>query len=196
MSEPTHTWEHPTLGTFLYDYVGWSKEIELPAFSEYIYRRRGGQETRSTVKLSFTSEDLGDDRPEEPDKQAVGLADKVIANQELLNKRLLNAVWEDLNGRGPETGMWWHGDWRTIREMLVSGWKTTPPPLDSEADLNLHLGHAAIFIEPSHQDYPKPCVRFSFQSAIDPEHGIGVLSDGVRILGVGYCYCVSLYGNP
>ncbi len=195
MPEITHTWEHPTLGTFDYDFVGWSRELEIPSFAQYGYVRGGGYKLGQKVKLSFESEDRGDDRPIEPSNDAILLANKIISNQQSLNERVLNAVWEDLNGRGPDTGMWWHGDRHTIHEAIHSEWRSTPPPLDAKQDLYKLMGRACIYVKPNHQDYKRICSLIAFDSAIAPGHGIGVLCDGQRILGVGYSYCVSLYRN-
>jgi hypothetical protein len=34
--------------------------------------------------------------------------------------------------------------------------------------------------------YPKPVVELSFTAAFDDEHGMGALTDGTKILGLGY----------
>lgn len=195
MTEISHTWSHPTLGVFTYDFVGWSRQLELPAFNRFRYAWGGGQTPQATVKLCFVSEDLGDDRPVEPTGDSIQLANLIIANQHKLNALLLEAVWQDLNGLGPSSEMWWHGDWPTIREMIQSGWKRAlpPPPLDAKEDLYLHMGNMRICINEGDGNYPPGCARFAFDSAIDPEHGVGVLSDGRKILGVGYSYDVCPY---
>lgn len=198
MTEISHTWSHETLGTFTYDYVGWSRKLELPAFNRFRYVWGGGQRASATVELSFVAEDAGDDRPEEPNGDCIHLANLIIANQHALNELLLEAVWQDLNGLGPSSGMWWHGDWPTIREMIRSGWKHAPPPppLDSKDDLYSHLGNLRIYINDDNRNQLPGCARFAFDSAIDPEHGVGVLCDGRKILGVGYSYDSTPYRTP
>ena len=125
---------------------------------------------------------------------AIELVSRILINQHALNALLLEAIWQDLNGLGPGTDMWWHGDWPTIRETIRSAWKRSPPhPLDSKEDLYLHLGNMRIYVNEGIRNFASPNARFVFDSAIDPEHGIGVLSDGTKILGVGYSYDVLPY---
>lgn len=197
MNEISHTWNHPTLGTFTHDYVGWSRDLELPGFDRFRYVWGGGARARGTVKLSFNSEDEGDDRPAEPSEHSIQLANLIIANQHALNDIVLDAVWQDLNGLGPRSIMWWHGDWRTIREMIQLGWKRKPPapPIDSKDDLYLHMGNMRIYLDEDNGNYPRELALLAFDSAIDPEHGVGVLTDGRKILGVGYSSDVVPYPN-
>lgn len=183
-----HKWKHPTLGVFTFDYVGWDREISMPAFRPFRYVWGGSLRSRTKFSLNFSAEDkLDDSCPETPTKRAIQVADRVIANQYLLAKRLLNAVWRDLHGRGPETGMWWHGDLATVHESIESSYGMGKPmPLNVKEDLFDIMSVTSVSIENEVYRYEKPCAIICFDTAIDPEHGLGILTDGTRILGVGY----------
>lgn len=183
-----HTWTHPSLGEFTYRFVGWERDIELPAFSSFQYEWGGSLRFQDSFQLMFIVNDHFDDsRSEEPGKKSIEIADRVIRNQHLLAKRILNAVWNDLNGRGPETGMWWHGDMATIHEQIDSSYAMGEEmPLNVKEDLFSLMGGCSINIENSVYQYEKTCARICFDTAIDLEHGLGILSDGTRVLGVGY----------
>ena len=39
--------------------------------------------------------------------------------------------------------------------------------------------------------YDKPIVELSFGAAFEEEHGVGILTDGAKIIGIGYSYDVT-----
>src|SRR5262245_42689615 len=101
------TWTHPEWGRFKFDGDAWSKTINVPAFKSFSYdagdrnlRRSRGQPTLAVG---------ADDADDVPSPAAIKLAGKVLANQAELVATVVKALWKDFNGRGPNSGMWWHG---------------------------------------------------------------------------------------
>src|SRR5262245_33670876 len=101
------TWDHPELGRFKFDGVVWSKTIDVPAFKSFSYDTgyRNARRSKGRHTLAFEADDAND----VPSRVAVKLAAKVLANQADLVGKVVKALWEDFNGRGPDSGMWWHG---------------------------------------------------------------------------------------
>ncbi len=185
-------WNHPELGDFKFDYTGWTKQYDLPAFKPFIYRWHGRNVGRSKIKLEFEAED----GTEFPSKQAVTVALRIIKNQDVLAKRIAKAVWNDLQGSGEASGMWWHGDISTINEMIDAGFKDRKrKPFEKPDDINLLIGAPSVMIRESIWLYEKPSATIMFEAAFDIEHGLGVLTDGHRILGTGYQTSVTPYFN-
>jgi hypothetical protein len=110
-----------------------------------------------------------------------------VKNHVALVDRLKTAVWKDLHGGGEDSGMWWHGDLHTIREFMAMNSRTKRPPRFAERD-DLHslLGNPSIEIAESIYLYEKPIATIRFDAMFDGEHGLGVLTDGNRVLGTGY----------
>ncbi|QDT38715.1 DUF6985 domain-containing protein [Stratiformator vulcanicus] len=183
-------WNHPDLGDFKFDCTGWAKQYDFAAFKPFIYRWHGRNVGCSKIKLEFEAED----ETELPSKQAVTVARRVIKNQETLAKRIAKAVWNDLQGKGEDSGMWWHGDTNTINEMIDAGFKDRKrKPFDKLDDIYHLIGGASVWIRESIWLYEKPSATITFEAAFDIEHGLGVLTDGSRILGTGYQTSVTPY---
>ena len=100
------------------------------------------------------------------------------------------ALWDEFNGRGPDSGMWWHGD----TEQWVEGLDSSGLPLPTKADDLLGLmALSSIVVRRKVDGYDKPVVELSFAAAFEEEHGVGVLTDGKKVLGTGYSTDVTPY---
>ncbi|MBN2024833.1 MAG: hypothetical protein JW809_18785 [Pirellulales bacterium] len=178
------TWKHPDLGAFTNDGDSWIREVRLPAFSVFKYRSGGRNAGSSKVEIRFWVDEDG----ELPTERAAAVAKKVIENQEVLARRLKKSFYDDLNGRGPDSGMGWHGNIQLVRECLEDerdGKKAQS--LESPADLDNVLGEPAVWIhESACREYDKPCAVLCFGARFEIEHGVGILTDGTRILGTGF----------
>jgi hypothetical protein len=116
------TWTHPELGTFEFDH-GWNKELSVPAFNLFRYAS-WNRRPDAFPQLSFVV-------PHEhvlPSAEAIGLATAVLTNQTSLARAVSASMWDELNGRGPETGMWWHG----IVKGRWGDWQRVPIPEKEE----------------------------------------------------------------
>jgi hypothetical protein len=52
--------------------------------------------------------------------------------------------------------------------------------------INDRMHGSLNWIRPRVDDYEKPCGVICFEAAFDAEHGLGLLTDGIRVLGTGY----------
>lgn len=163
-------WEHPHLGTFEYDGVEWARPVDVPAFRAFEWR------TKDRCELTFESHDETPPKPAE-----VKLADKVLANQARLVPKVIDALWNDFKGRGPRSGMWWHGDVDGVGK--AAGMKTSPK---SAIDLLSLMRPYRITIRREGRRGKPPLAEISFHAAFEEEHGVGVLVDGTKVVGTGY----------
>jgi hypothetical protein len=102
------TWQHSELGQFDYDGSAWTKTIDVPAFQAFRYDTGYPNAPCSTGKYELAFE--ADDETDLPSADAVALAAALLANPEQVVAAVTAALWDDFNGRGPDSGMWWHGD--------------------------------------------------------------------------------------
>ena len=171
-------WTHPRLGVFTYDedVNTWAGEVEAPAFDAFTYDP--GYTAAGTYELTFEAEDDRD----APSAAAVTLAERVIANADDLVPAITTALWDDFNGRGPDSGMWWNGDLSTVADM--TGSELLPPA--SADDLLALMQLFRISVRKGVNRYERPVVELCFWAAYEQEHSVGVLTDGKRVLGTGY----------
>lgn len=171
------TWTHPELGTFEFDH-GWNKELSVPAFNLFRYAS-WNRRPDAFPELSFVV-------PHEhvlPSAEAIGLALAVLTNQTSLARAVSASMWDELNGRGPETGMWWHG----IVKGRWGDWQGGPIPEKEEELWEIMRLDSIVIGEglfPMRRG--KVLIDLCFAAAFEEEHGVGFLSDGNEILGIGY----------
>jgi hypothetical protein len=186
------SWTHPRLGTLKHDGIWWRRDIVIPSLQAFSYvdvavREYNPRPEPFELVLQCESEEA------EPNEAMASLAAKVLDNESRLVPKILEAVWADLNDRGPDSGMWWHGDlpnayrggnWASFAFDSLRGFDL-PVPTSAE-DLLTILGPKDLTIR---RDFspPEPWIaEFNFDSGYDVEHGVGVLTDGSAILGIGY----------
>jgi hypothetical protein len=177
------TWKHSQWGSFKHDGVAWSAKINAPAFAAFKYDTRT---SRSSFEFAFESYDPAN----LPTRPMIALAQKVLAAQKDLVLKITAALWEEFNGRGGQSGMWWRNDPDELTEALHGS--DIPPPENADDVLRL-MRLSAIVVRPRVEGYDKPIVELSFSAAFEEEHGVGVLTDGKKILGTGYSADVTPY---
>lgn len=182
MKKPT--WNHPDLGAFTFDGGwGWAATIDAPAFNAFRYASEDGKPVK--YEVAFEAEDKKDTAS----PTAVELALRVLTNQAELVPKVANALWNDFTGQGPNTGMWWHNDLAQVVEKMK--WVSSPPPLKGPDDLLAVMQLSSIIVRKSVDGYDKPIVELSFSAPFEDEHGVGVLTDGQSVLGIGYSFDVT-----
>jgi hypothetical protein len=175
-------WTHEELGSFSFDQTGWSRTFELPAFEVFKYGNyRKPNEESGTSKVYLTFE--GWDESDFPSEEEIAVARRVIVNHEHLLAEGVQFLFNDLLGTGPDSGIWWRGNIGQVREIIANYCDNR---LENVDDLVCLLGQPRIFIQESGYGYDHPCAIISFESVFEQEHGIGMLTDGKRILGIGY----------
>jgi len=180
------TWTHPTLGRFVFDELEWAGPCSLPALGVF----RFGTTKRSKFTLSFEAEDDQDS----PSRHAVRIAERIVDSSYKLVEKIRTAIWRDLNGKGKDSGMWWHGD---LESVLQNANNELPARKQLQQitleDIGKIVGEPTVWIRKEVDYYEKPCAVVCFRAAFDPEHGLGVLTNGTNVLGLGYQMSVGPY---
>ena len=164
---------HPTLGLLRWDdeFHEYVAEVELAGWHLFSYGGKG--DVRQELRFPF-------DQDVTPEQAAV--AEKIVANGIRLVDAVTGALWDEFSGLGPETGHWWHGDLATV---ALHAEKNGLPPLDSATALRSHMHGAGVDIRAAANGRPA-VAELRFEASFEPEHGVGVLTDGERVLGLGY----------
>lgn len=183
--EKEATWDHAELGRFTHDGTAWTRSVKTPAFKPFRY-----DGASSKCDLSFET----DDESELPSPDAVAVGQRVLANQEALAAKVVAALWDDFTGKGPKSGMYWHGDLDAVAEGME--FEDTLKPPKKAADLPRLMQLTNITIPKRRRGQDKPLAELSFAAAFEEEHGLGILTDGKSVLGIGYMADVTLFKKP
>jgi hypothetical protein len=181
-------WTHPRLGRFAHDSLAWIGIVKAPAFDAFAYDTgySNAGPPDGNYELAFDA----DDEEEQPSAGAIALAEKVLADAAALVPTVTKAIWEDFNGRGPDSGMWWHGDLSTVAEAMEDS--GLPPPTKAD-DLLKVMRLFRISVRKNADGYDKPVVELCFWAAFEEEHDVGVLTDGKSVVGIGHHIDVSAF---
>ena len=171
------TWTHSKLGEFEFVGDGWMCEFEHPKFSVLNGSR--------SVRLMFEVNDEND----VPSEKNILIASNTLSNIETLLDEGVNVLFRDFHGQGPDSGMWWHDDIDYVQEIL-SDYSSS---LTTADDLYTLLSTPSIVVQETGYGYDNPCAIIGFESPIEEEHGIGLLTDGQKILGTGYRMGVEVF---
>src|SRR4051794_27383272 len=100
-------WKHRTLGEFVVGDSVWERKMKVPAFAAFSYAMRYSNARRSTgeIRLLLTTW-LGGDHLDEPTPGMISVAEKIVGDPSEMVRKVVAALWEDFNGRGPDSGMW------------------------------------------------------------------------------------------
>ncbi len=187
------TWIHPKLGRFRCQGDAWGALCRFTSFMPFGYRESGRPVRRAWIPLEFET----DFEESPPSPTAVAIATRLFENQSSLADKLLKAMWLDLQGRGPHSGMWWHGDLCAVRERLPARFEKRHPSFPvSPADLQTALGVRFIEILKLRFDDARPVAKIVLFAAYEREHGVAVLTDGKTILGIGYQSDTGFFRKP
>lgn len=189
------SWTDPQLGMFKFNEYQWEKTIEIEAFSIFPYGGFGNpneDNSSSNIVLGIEAED----ECEIPSEQVIEVARLTIKNHQYLLREGIKALFNDLIGKGPDSGMWWHSAIDHVREIVANRVdESTLAVLNKPEDLHALLGKPSIRVQEFGYGYDDPCSIISFEAVFEPEHGIGILTDGTQILGVGYEMDVSPFNQ-
>lgn len=190
------TWNHPRLGTLQNNDLFWEGKIIFPSLDSFTYIDavvRKYQSTHNPFELAF----FCDSEDEHPTEEMASLAITTIDNQPQLMPKVLDAIWSDLIGRGPDSGMWWHGDlpnsssWTSaVHEILTKLELPVPACAD---DLKKVLEPKSLTIRRDDRTLRRGrapskqwIAELNFHAGFDIDHGVGVMTDGIQVLGMGY----------
>lgn len=189
------TWNVPGLGRFLFDALAWNLSCLMPAFSTRWAGKNGAP--GASTKLRVQAID-----PSDMPKAAI--ADRlieVVANQVEVAERVASALIDSINGTGPDSGMWWHGDPISVLDHLgIDSSKRSRLSVISDRELQQLIFTPCINVE---KEWPwatwDECEEFRltvcFEAEFDREHGVGVLLDGIEVVGIGHANDVGRFRN-
>jgi hypothetical protein len=178
------TWKHPSLGDFVRNGSTFSTNLTVPAFRRFSYDTGYSNARRSTGKVSLSFGPwMMNETLAEPTPDMVTIAEKLLADPDKLVDSVAQALWEEFNGRGPSTGIWWYGGMDYVSESFRAGGLS--PPTNSQ-DVLPALQLTCITIFTHLWDHPHPIAVLSFYAAFEREHDLCVVSDGDRVLGTGF----------
>lgn len=172
------------LGVFKFEDDCWKGTCRLPAFKKFTWESRTTK-SAGKYRLEFESK-----KGREPSAAAVKLALRVIANEAKLPGLVTSALWNEFNGRGPKSEMWWYGELEAVAENFGYDERRAPA---SPKDLLPAMTFSGVFIRESLYSHKKPIAELTFSALFEEEHGVGILTDGATILGTGYVCQATTY---
>lgn len=183
------SWDHPELGRFTWDVDGWRKKIDAPGFDGFSYdfgdEEEGGP--NGTYDLHFFT----NHEHVLPSEAQIAVARKVLSDPAGIVKKAAAALWADFNGEGPGSGMWWQDGLEQMAELLDE--EELPPPEGPE-DVQGMLQLTSMTVRLPDYRCDRPVVELALAAAFEEEHGLGVLTDGEKVLGIGYQIDVAPFG--
>ena len=173
-------WRHPTLGSMVFETYAWETRFDSPEFAKFTFFEYDFDREEYSPLIYFRAEDESDFPS--PEVAEVG---KIIAeNHRVLINSALKLLFRDFRGETGSSGMWWHGALDRVHESLLEIPENLGP-LECSEDLYSHLGSPSIIVQPDAYRYDQPCGILRFEASFEREHGVGFLTDGERILGIG-----------
>lgn len=189
MSDLHDTWEHEQLGKFTLGALGWVAEVAMPSFSRFdtpipkgeyqlVLERRYGEDAKPKVDILNT-------------------AVEIVGTEAQLSEAILQAVWDDLNGSGPDSRSRWFGKLAAeeIPELAV-----VPPNKPGDLVSHLEFLYLVVFSPPTDHDcwgeFTSPIAMFNFNASWDCDHGLGVLVHEGEVVGIGEIAQVEPFRRP
>jgi len=168
-------WHHPELGTF--EFVGYQWQRTMRGGSKvFSFKPVYSSKVRDTFRLAFASTD-----PKMPPSQEeIALAQKIIGGLETIGGLVSRALWDEFIG-DRKSRVWWGRNLMDV-ERMVADQAGVKIPLNEARDVLKALNLSEVVIRRETQVF----AELSFYAAFEDEHGVGVLTDGERILGVGF----------
>jgi hypothetical protein len=173
--------EDGKINTFTYSKDTLRGAVHLPSFEVFSLEPISSEDSLYKIDLDSI---VGPDSEIEKYVKAVNT---LISNQKEFPQRIVKALWDDFNGVGPLSGMWWNGSIDEVAEDLEEEKLSGPNALYQFMTLS-HLR-----VRPEYSTPSKPMLEFAFHASFEEEHGVGILTDGTSILGSGYMMSVSPY---
>ncbi len=187
------SWAHPNLGVFENDGYEWTQTRTVEGFEAYSYKPRYPDFTAGRVSLSFP---IDDENPGPPAPEAIDLMARILGDLPAWAERVKAAVWDDFMGRGPDSGMYWHGHLEEVMDVFDHfDAEDGIPALESADQVPAWLCLNGIRVDRDWEASGSYIAHLLFHAAFDEEHGLGVLTDGEKVLGIGYQGDASPFGS-
>lgn len=150
----------------------------MPAFLAFRFAREFNNDPLCELALGAAPEEF-------PSTEQIAVAVRLLTNQHALVDSMKESLWNDFQGRGPESGMWWRGNVDAVNQVLMAE-LGTPSQLEGQDDLLDVMVPTTIQVRKRVLGYDKAVAQVYFYAAFEEEHGIGILTDGDVVLGIGY----------
>lgn len=168
------TFRHKSLGEFEFDDLGWFKKVDISIFPELGFIKDHGE---SDIEIVF---EVDDEEP--PSDSCTELIDEIIQNQCAIISEILDLLYKDLCGLGTSSGIWWHGCLPQINKSFSNDIGL----IANASDLKKYLYQPTIYIQESTYGYENPCGIIGFECHFEPEHGVGAITNGKSVIGLGF----------
>ena len=180
-------WTHSELGEFVFNGFAWDQQRLLKAFSifPYVEYPKTSKWDHKTPLVDISFESFEDENV--PTQQQVKTALTVLSNHEKLIEEGLMALFDDIKGTGPGSGMWWRFEMDVIKDRFEYKHPNfVPYVFDQPEHLHMMLGSPSISVCESNLGSENSYANLCFEACFEPEHGVGLLTDGQSIIGLGY----------
>lgn len=171
------TWTH---GTFTHNEVAWMGQISGQAYSLFPIPGDYEDVPEGSIELAFVTYPHSEKDP--PSDEHVKVMLELLAMGQSLAPKILKAVWDDFQGTGPNSGMWWHGDLEQVNEFGMMEELGDEPITDIES-LRKTMELTSISIGHYHDP---DAVDICFSPSWEEEHGLGILIRDCEVAGIGY----------
>ena len=173
------TIQHPVLGTLARRGSVFVGEVEAPALDIFKYDTSYPNAPGPNGKYDVVIALEGDAAV--PSQAALDLAAGLLSDPKQLAEQLADAMWDDVTGAGPDSGMWWHDNLNTVANYLEEDGFTRPA---NAAELAQHLRLSSIYFD---QMFEASWIALlSFWCRFEEEHDLGVAMNRERVIGIGY----------
>jgi hypothetical protein len=191
------SWKHPRFGAFVGaklqsgdgPRVCWTTEVELPAFRKLKYvkfpsRRNPPPPTKYPLSIWRGK------RLDKPPNAAIEVMTPLVDRQKEIVQAIANTFWDEFNGKGPSSGYWWYG---ALKKKGRLKWILRDCELAGPKDILAALNLESVLIRNDVDGYNDFVIHLWLHSGFEVEHGVGILTDGHKIIGTGYMMDVMPY---
>jgi len=172
--------EHPRFGRLERD-GDRDREFDVPAFDAFHWPTSYPDTAPHFGRYQFGL--VGFEYGDIPTKGGLDLIERVLDDPSRFVTLIINSLWDDFNGRGPDSGVWWHNNLSSVAKETVRDISKLQSPTDLLPWLRLagvRLRYDCYWPE------IKPLIGFAFWAAFEEEHGVEILSDGDKVVGHGF----------
>ncbi|MEM9251283.1 MAG: hypothetical protein AAGB29_02940 [Planctomycetota bacterium] len=177
-------WDGGELGQFEYDGFDWVADhhARYPGFTAYDHDPDIDRDDLG-YRIRINSE-------EQPDSEAVALLEELVGSADRVKRVISQALFDDVMGEGPGSGVWWEGNAEDVEDVIGVDLPDEP---EAWAAL-LELGSIVILETHRLAEVQGPVAVMNFSALFEEDHGIGFLTDGQAVYGIGYAEDVPPFG--
>ena len=173
------TWTHPVLGEFVHNEVAWLGQTSGKAFALFPIPGDDEEIPKGSIELAFVTYPNSENDP--PSDAHVKVMLELLAMGETLAPKILDAMWNDIQGTGPSSGAWWSGCLDDVNEAM--DWDPDFEPITEKETLRKTMVLSTISIGHYHDP---DAVDICFSTPWEDEHGLGFLIRDGEVAGIGY----------